>query len=90
MTRLPVCTAEDDAQLWPVAISFEHSLVNLLCRCELMLLEIRKSQGIGNVIIIRRNFQDNLQLGRRLVEVTEHEKALAEHMMGADVLRVDA
>ena len=55
-----------------------------------MLLEIGKSQGIGDVIIVRCDAQRCLQLGRGLVKVPEHEIALAEHMVRAGALRVDA
>ena len=88
--RLAICAAKDDAQLRTVAELPEHALENSLRGSNLMLLEMSKAQGIGDVIITGRDSKRGLQLGCGLDEVPEHEIALAEHMVRARALRVSA
>src|SRR5438128_1110140 len=82
-SRFPVGPAKDDMQLRTVAKLFEHPFVDLLRERKLMLLQISKSQGVGDVMIIRRYFQRCLQFSHCLIKIPEHEIALAQHVVRA-------
>src|SRR5262245_30622774 len=86
ITRLAVGATEHDVQLWPVAQTSEHLCINLLRLRELMLLEVRESECIRNLAIVRRDSQRGLQFSSCLIEVSQHEPRLAEHLAGAGAL----
>src|SRR6267154_6173014 len=85
---LPIGAAKDDAELRPVSELSDHALKNLFRGSNLMLLQISKSQGIRNVIILGRDLVSCFQLGGRLRKVSEHEITLAQHMMSSGALRI--
>src|SRR5437899_3346896 len=89
-SRFPVGPAKDDMQLRTVAKLFEHPFVDLLRESELMLLEIGKSQGVGDVMIVRRYFQRCLQFSHGLIKIPEHEITLAQHLVRAGALGIGA
>src|SRR3989440_2644103 len=85
-----VSAAKDDMQLWTVAKLSAHTYVDLLGRCELMLLEVSKSQGVGDVIIVGGYSQRCLQFSRSLIKIPHHEITFAEHLVGAGALGIGA
>src|SRR5438105_1901766 len=89
-SRLTVGAAKNDMQLRTVAKLSEHAFVDFLRRRKLMLLEICKSQGVGNIIIIGCYSQRGLQLRPGPIKIAEHEITLAEHVVRADALGIGA
>src|SRR5262245_30121994 len=75
-------------QLWPVAKLAEHPAVNLLCRSELLLFEVRESQRVCNIVIPRREFQCRFKLRRGLGKLSADEPGLSQHVMCVSALRV--
>ena len=59
---LAVSATEDDVELRSVAEAGEHSFVNLLGGRELVLLEVRESERVGDVVVVRRESERRLKL----------------------------
>src|SRR5438067_1393935 len=87
-SRFTIGAAKDDMQLRTVAKLREHAFINLLRERKLVLLEIGKSQSVGNVIIVRCYSQRCLQLTCGLLKIPNHKMTLAEHLVGAGALRI--
>src|ERR1041385_8229565 len=80
-TCFAIGSPKDDMQLRMIAELFKHAFVDLLRGRELMLLETGESQGVGDVVIVRRYFQRRLSLARRLIKIADHEITLTQHLV---------
>src|SRR2546430_2707659 len=75
-------------QLWPVTKLAEHPIINLFCRGDLALPEVREPQRIRNIIILRREFQRRFKLSRGPGKLSAHKPDLSHHVACASALRV--
>src|SRR5947209_20324187 len=85
---LPVGPTKDDVKLWPFAESRKHSIVNLLRRIELSLLEVNQSKCVRDVIVVGCELQRGLEFLCGFAKLSKHEIALADHVVSAGVLKV--
>jgi hypothetical protein len=86
--RLAVGAADEHAQLRAVAELRGHALEDGARGRELPLLEVGEAERVGHVVVARRELERHLKLGRRALELAEHEEALAEHVVRRLVARV--
>src|SRR5262249_27081368 len=86
---LPICSAENDVELRAIAKLREHPIVYLLGGGELAQLEIRESQRISDIMIIRRQLAGRFKLAGGLFELADHKVVLAEHLVGSGALLVE-
>src|SRR5262249_50719255 len=86
---LPICPAENDVELRAIAELRKHPIVYQLCGRELAQLEIRESQRISDIIIIRRQLAGRFKLAGGLFELADHEVVLAEHLVDGGALLVE-
>src|SRR5215471_10654946 len=74
---LPICSAENDVELRAISELRKHPIVYQLGGGELAQLEIRETQRIRDIIIIRRQLAGRFQLAGSLFELADHKVVLA-------------
>src|SRR5688572_18609192 len=87
-TSLAIRAADKHAKLRPIAETLDHSLVEIFRLRHLSLFQVRESQRVLGVVVVRREFQRRFELASRLLEIAHHEIRLAEHVMCGRVTRV--